>query len=81
MRFLRPVQAPLRIASERETTALPRAGPHAGISRSWVVSEATVRTHVHGLVRKLGVRSQLGIVAAPTRCSSFTDAVRGHETV
>jgi DNA-binding NarL/FixJ family response regulator len=37
------------------------------IAQSWVVSEATVRSQVHAVLRKLGVRSQLEAVAAATR--------------
>ena len=37
------------------------------IATDWVVSEATVRSHVHGVLRKLGVRSQLAAVAAALR--------------
>lgn len=34
------------------------------IARSWVVSEATVRTQIRGVLTKLGVSSQLSAVAA-----------------
>jgi two-component system, NarL family, nitrate/nitrite response regulator NarL len=37
------------------------------IAQSWVVSEATVRSQVHAVLRKLDVRSQLEAVAAATR--------------
>ena len=37
------------------------------IAELWVVSEATVRSHVHADLRKLSVRSQLEAVAAATR--------------
>jgi DNA-binding NarL/FixJ family response regulator len=34
------------------------------IARGWVVSEATVRSHVRGVLTKLNVGSQLAAVAA-----------------
>ena len=37
------------------------------IAELWVVSEATVRSQVHAVLRKLSVRSQLEAVAAATR--------------
>lgn len=37
------------------------------IAGNWVVSEATVRSHVHGVLGKLDVRSQLAAVAAALR--------------
>jgi two-component system nitrate/nitrite response regulator NarL len=37
------------------------------IAQSWVVSEATVRSQVHAVLRKLDVRSQLEAVAAAVR--------------
>jgi DNA-binding NarL/FixJ family response regulator len=37
------------------------------IAESWVVSEATVRSQVHAVLRKLAVRSQLEAVAAAAR--------------
>jgi DNA-binding NarL/FixJ family response regulator len=37
------------------------------IAESWVVSEATVRSQVHAVLRKLSVRSQLEAVAAASR--------------
>jgi DNA-binding NarL/FixJ family response regulator len=37
------------------------------IAERWVVSEATVRSQVHAVLRKLDVRSQLEAVAAATR--------------
>jgi DNA-binding NarL/FixJ family response regulator len=57
---------------ERETLALLAQGRSvAEIARSWVVSEATVRTHVRSLLCKLDVASQLGAVAAAARCGWF----------
>ena len=38
--------------------------PAEAIARSWVVSEATVRTQIRGVLTKLGVSSQLAAVAA-----------------
>lgn len=50
---------------ERETLRAMAGGRTVEeIARGWVVSEATVRTHVRGVLRKLGVRSQLAAVAA-----------------
>jgi two-component system, NarL family, nitrate/nitrite response regulator NarL len=37
------------------------------IAESWVVSEATVRSQVHAVLRKLAVKSQLEAVAAALR--------------
>ena len=37
------------------------------IAQTWVVSESTVRSQVHAVLRKLDVRSQLEAVAAATR--------------
>ena len=44
------------------------------IAADWVVSEATVRTHVQGVLAKLGVRSQLAAVAAARRSGWFEHA-------
>lgn len=41
------------------------------IANDWRVSETTVRTHVQGVLRKLGVRSQLAAVAAARRGAWF----------
>jgi two-component system nitrate/nitrite response regulator NarL len=37
------------------------------IAETWVVSQATVRSQVHAVLRKLAVRSQLEAVAAAAR--------------
>lgn len=42
------------------------------IAREWVVSEATVRSHVRGVLTKLGVGSQLAAVAA-ARAAGWLD--------
>ena len=53
--------------TEREQTTLrelSRGLSVRDIARTWVVSEATVRTHVRGVLTKLDVTSQLAAVAA-----------------
>jgi DNA-binding NarL/FixJ family response regulator len=37
------------------------------LAQRWVVADTTVRTHVRGVLRKLGTSSQLGAVAAAAR--------------
>lgn len=58
---------PFERLTEREQTTLrelSRGLSVRDIARSWVVSEATVRTHVRGVLTKLEVPSQLAAVAA-----------------
>ena len=58
--------APFRQLTERETEVLVALGHGRSaqqIAASWVVAEATVRTHIRGVLTKLGVRSQLEAVA------------------
>jgi DNA-binding NarL/FixJ family response regulator len=47
------------------------------IAGDWVVSEATVRTHVRGVLVKLGVASQLAAVAAARRNGWLTPLAEG----
>jgi DNA-binding NarL/FixJ family response regulator len=55
-------------AREAETLrALARGSSVRAIAADWVVSEATVRSHVRSILGKLGVASQLAAVAAATR--------------
>jgi DNA-binding NarL/FixJ family response regulator len=44
------------------------------IARQWVVSESTVRSHVRGILDKLGANSQLAAVAAAERSGWFAAA-------
>lgn len=46
----------------------------AGIAEEWVVSEATVRTQVRGVLMKLGVSSQLEAVARATKAGWLSPA-------
>jgi len=62
--------APFRQLTERETEVLVAMGHGRSaqqIAASWVVAEATVRTHIRGVLTKLGVRSQLEAAAAAWR--------------
>ena len=62
--------APFRRLTDREQdalTAMSRGRSVREMADDWVVSEATVRTHVRGVLAKLDVRSQLGAVAAALR--------------
>lgn len=61
---------PFTRLTERERDVLSAlADGHSvtDIAHDWVVSDATVRTHVRGLLGKLGVRSQLSAVALALR--------------
>lgn len=61
---------PFAHLTDRESAALRAlADGHAvrEIASDWVVAEATVRSHVRGILTKLGVGSQLGAVAAAAR--------------
>ena len=46
------------------------------IATDWVVSEATVRSHVRSILGKLGVPSQLAAVAAARQARWFSSGVR-----
>lgn len=73
----RELDAPYRRLTEREQGTLGHLAAGRSvveIAESWVVSEATVRTHVRGLLHKLGVRSQLAAVAQAHRSGWFRDA-------
>ncbi len=51
------------------------------IAADWVVSEATVRTHVRGVLVKLGVASQLAAVAEARRNGWLTPLAERHRLV
>jgi DNA-binding NarL/FixJ family response regulator len=58
--------APFQQLTEREQDllrALAQGRTVTEVARAWVVSEATVRSHVRGVLTKLDVGSQLGAVA------------------
>lgn len=62
--------APFQRLTEREQAALAAMAQGQSvheIAADWVVSEATVRTHVRGVLGKLAVRSQLAAVAVALR--------------
>jgi DNA-binding NarL/FixJ family response regulator len=62
--------APFHRLTDREQEALRSIASGLSvqdIATDWVVSEATVRTHVRGVLGKLDVRSQIGAVAAAMR--------------
>jgi DNA-binding NarL/FixJ family response regulator len=62
--------APFTTLTEREQETLrciARGRSVREIADDWVVSEATVRTHVRSVLAKLEVRSQLGAVALAIR--------------
>jgi DNA-binding NarL/FixJ family response regulator len=66
----RTALAPFDQLTEREAEtlrALARGSSVAVIAREWVVSEATMRSHVRSILGKLGVSSQLAAVAAAVR--------------
>jgi two-component system nitrate/nitrite response regulator NarL len=70
--------APFEALTDRESEVLAELvdGRQVDeISRLLFVSEATVRTHVRGILLKLGVRSQLAAVARARR-AGWTHAVR-----
>lgn len=61
---------PFRRLTEREAQVLRHLAdgvPVGSIARRWLVSEATVRSHVRGILTKLGVGSQLEAVAVAHR--------------
>ena len=68
-------QEPFRRLTSRERQvlrALGRGKTVSGIAQEWVVSEATVRSQVRGVLTKLGVRSQLEAVACALRSGWLT---------
>ena len=63
--------APFDALTPREQDVLHELGEGrtvTAIARTHQVSESTVRTHVHGILAKLGVGSQLEAVVAARRC-------------
>jgi DNA-binding NarL/FixJ family response regulator len=59
-------------AREADTLrALARGWSVADIAANWVVSENTVRSHVRGVLAKLGAPSQLAAVADAVRTGWF----------
>lgn len=67
--------APFATLTERETEtlrALVRGRSVSEIAAAWVVSENTVRTHVRGVLSKLGTQSQLAAVAVAVRSGWYT---------
>jgi DNA-binding NarL/FixJ family response regulator len=67
---------PFERLTEREADvlrAVAKGRTVTQIAREWVVSEATVRSHVRGVLTKLGVGSQLAAVAA-ARAAGWLDA-------
>jgi DNA-binding NarL/FixJ family response regulator len=74
--------APFRALTAREAevlAALCQGMSVDTIATRWFVSEATVRSHVRGVLSKLGVTSQLAAVAAAQRAAWSLDAVREAE--
>ncbi|MGH8961608.1 MAG: LuxR C-terminal-related transcriptional regulator [Jatrophihabitantaceae bacterium] len=66
--------APFRRLTDREQStlrSLARGQTVTEIATDWVVAEATVRSHVRGVLTKLGVGSQLAAVAAAQRSGWF----------
>jgi DNA-binding NarL/FixJ family response regulator len=62
--------APFRALTEREDATLRALADGLTvpeIAKDWVVSEATVRTHVRGVLTKLGATTQLAAVATARR--------------
>lgn len=69
--------APFRRLTEREQQTLRALGDGQGvreIADDWVVSEATVRSHVRSILTKLGATSQLQAVAKAARRGWFSVA-------
>jgi DNA-binding NarL/FixJ family response regulator len=67
--------APFQRLTEREQDTLIALSNGMAVHRiatEWVVSEATVRTHVRGVLAKLGVPSQLAAVALALRSGWLT---------
>jgi two-component system nitrate/nitrite response regulator NarL len=66
------------VLTDREQGTLQALGEGRSvheIATAWVVSEATVRTHVRGVLAKLGVASQLAAVAEARRNGWLTPLV------
>ena len=72
----RALRAPYDRLTHREQQVLHALGQGLSvrhIAESWVLSEATVRTQVRGVLMKLGVTSQLEAVAHATRAGWLSD--------
>ena len=68
-------RAPFERLTAREAQVLQALGGGksvTGIAQEWVVSQATVRSQVRGVLTKLGVGSQLEAVAAALRAGWLT---------
>jgi DNA-binding NarL/FixJ family response regulator len=77
------IDATYRRLTDRERGTLRALGDgHSvhDIAADWVVSEATVRSHVRGLLVKLGVASQLAAVSTARR-NSWLSPVRNRVTL
>jgi DNA-binding NarL/FixJ family response regulator len=71
--------APFAALTAREADvlrALARGSSVTDIAASWFVSENTVRTHVRGILGKLGAPSQLAAVALALRTGWLADGAR-----
>jgi two-component system nitrate/nitrite response regulator NarL len=71
--------APFQRLTVREAKTLQALGDGMSvqeIASSWVVSEATVRTHVRAVLTKVGAKSQLAAVAMASRCGWLSYARR-----
>jgi two-component system nitrate/nitrite response regulator NarL len=69
--------APFRLLTDREQATLRAVADGSSvqeIAADWVVSEATVRSHVRGLLGKLDVRSQVAAVATAWRSGWLTES-------
>jgi two-component system nitrate/nitrite response regulator NarL len=72
-------QKPFLRLTDRERSTLDALGEGLSvrdIADQWVVSEATVRTHVRGVLSKLGTGSQLGAVAMAFRHGWMSNRTR-----
>ena len=65
-----------RLTDREQATlqALCQGASVVAIARDWTVSEATVRSHVRGVLTKLGVPSQLAAVALAVRTGWYAPA-------
>jgi two-component system nitrate/nitrite response regulator NarL len=74
---------PFRRLTERERATLDALGEGLSvcdIATRWVVSEATVRSHVRGVLGKLAVKSQLEAVASAARYIHVRPEFQRHES-
>lgn len=68
--------SPFDALSERETEvvcALTRGLSNAEIANALFISEATVKTHIANILRKLGLRDRVHIVIEAFRCGLVSD--------